>query len=201
MQFIVAAYEWLIISRPRLVIAAILVAVGLSGYLGLEFRFDASADSLLLEKDRDLRYYRGILARFGSDDYLVVTYTRDDLFSPESIRELSSLRREILAVPGISTVTTMLDVPLISSPPTSLKELQEEVPNLLSERTDIVLARKELMEGPIYRELIMSRDGRTTAVLAKFARDSEYGSLIDQRDVLREKDPDRKIESRRTSTG
>jgi predicted RND superfamily exporter protein len=188
MKSVIAAYEWLIISRPRLTLAALFLTVGFFAWYAPDFRLDASSDTLLLENDRDLRYFRGISARYGSLSFLVITYTASDsLFSDASIQDIKALRGELQAIDGVESVTTMLDVPLVNSPRTSLKELQTEVPNLLSERTDMDLARVELTQGPIYRELIMSRDGRTTAVLVTFRSDPEYLALIEQRDVLREK--------------
>ena len=188
MQSLIAFYEWLILDRPRLALSLIAVIVGFFAFFAPDFRLDASADSLLLEQDKDLRYYRGIRARYGSDNYLVITYTaKDDLFSSDALADVAALRDELAATDGLSSVITMLDVPLIASPRISLKELQNEVPNLLSSRTDIELARKELTSSPLYRELIMSLDGRTTALLAKLQLDPVYEELLNKRDELNER--------------
>jgi len=187
-ESIIAAYESIVVGRPRLTLLAVFIVVAFFAWFSPDFRLDASADSLLLENDTDLRYYRGIRARYGSDDYLIVTWTaHGDLFSDESIAALGRLRDELAAVPGIETITTMLDVPLINSPRVTLKELQDEVPDLLSPRTDRELARTELTTSPIYRELIMSADGDTTALLMTFRLDEQYMALIRERDALRER--------------
>ena len=53
------------LSRPWLPFAFVLiVSISFAGYIG-DFELDASSDSLLLENDEDLRYYRGIKARYG----------------------------------------------------------------------------------------------------------------------------------------
>jgi predicted RND superfamily exporter protein len=188
MQFAVSIYERFVLDQPRLTLLAVVVIVGFFAFFAQDFKLDASADSLLLERDTDLRYYRGIRARYGSDDYLVVTYTtKTDLFAPATLAEIKQLRDELVALDSISTVTTMLDVPLISSPPITLQELQKEVPNLASPRTDIELARQELTGSPLYRELIMSLDGRTTALLAVFRKDPVYLDLLGQRDEIHER--------------
>ena len=188
MQFAVSIYERFVLDQPRLTLLAVVVIVGFFAFFAQDFKLDASADSLLLERDTDLRYYRGIRARYGSDDYLVVTYTtKTDLFAPAILAEIKQLRDELAALDSISTVTTMLDVPLISSPPITLQELQKEVPNLASPRTDIELARQELTGSPLYRELIMSLDGRTTALLAIFRKDPVYLDLLGQRDEIHER--------------
>jgi predicted RND superfamily exporter protein len=189
MRSLTAALERILLGRPGLTLAALLVLIAAALYSATDFRLDASADSLLLENDSDLRYYRAIRARYGSDDYLIVTYSpRDALFSDPVLADLRVLRDAIRALPGVASVTTILDVPLVASPPVSLDELQESVPTLLSPGTDRELARRELTEGELYRQLLMSADGDTTALLVQLRLDAEYVGLLRERDVLREQD-------------
>ncbi len=188
MQRLKLFYERLIVGRPVLTLVGIGVVVGLFAFFAQNFRLDASSDSLLLEDDQDLRYLRAIRARYGSDDYLVVTYTTDgDIFAAETLTHIGDLRDELAAIDGIAGVISLLDVPLINSPRTTLKALQSDVPTLLSPGTDIALARTELTSSPLYRELIMSRDGHTTALLGTFTKNPHYESLLTERDVIRVK--------------
>jgi len=188
MQTVIDWYEGFFVRRARVALLCIFIVVGFFAAFAPRFHLDASGDSLLLENDQDLRYYRGIRARYGSDDYLVITYTPgQDLFSTASLEQVRMLRDELAALDGFVSVTTLLDVPLIDSPRISLEELRIEVPTLLSERTDRELARRELTESSLYRQLLTSIDGRTTALLAKFRLDADYVELLRQRDVLREK--------------
>jgi len=188
MQAVTGWYEDLFVRRARLAVVCILIVVGIFAVFAPQFHLDASGDSLMLENDEDLRYYRSIRARYGSGDYLVITYTPEqDLFSATSLEQIQALRDELAALDGLAAVTTILDVPLIDSPRISLEELRIEVPTLLSERTDRELARRELTESSLYRQLLTSVDGRTTALLATFRRDPGYVELLRQRDVLREK--------------
>lgn len=186
MQALTLIYERLVVDRPWLTLSVIAIVAGFSAFFAQNFRLDASSDSLLLEDDEDLRYLSDIRARYGSADYLVITYTaKNDLFDAGTLADIHALRDGIAATDGIASVITMLDVPLINSPRTSLTELQTEVPTLMSPRTDIDLARTELTTSPLYRELVMSRDGRTTALLATFKQDAVYEALLRQRDEIR----------------
>ncbi len=177
----------LILTKPLWVLAVVAVLGAYIISFAPDIDLDASADSLLLEDDAELRYYRGIAARYGSMSYLVITYTVPDLFAPEALRDLQSLRDELVAVSSIDSVVTMLDVPLINSPRVTLAQLQYDVPTLLSDSTDLTLARTELTESSLYRELIMSRDGTTTALLVSFVQNPQRAALLLERDVLREK--------------
>ncbi|MCC5793840.1 MAG: MMPL family transporter [Chromatiales bacterium] len=186
MSRLIAAWQVLFLHRPVLVL--LLFSILLLGFASQAPRFslDASSDALLLEDDADLRFYREIRARYGSDDFLVVTYSRPDLFSDEALADLEALRDALAGVERIASVISILDVPLIQSPPITLTELQELVPDLLHPRTDRALARRELMESPIYRELLISLDGRTTGLLATFAVEPELQALLAGRDRLLE---------------
>ena len=153
-----------------------------------DFQLDASSDSLLLEDDLDLRYYRNIKARYGDDEFLVVTYQpKGDLFSQENIDNLEHLRDELNALDSIESIVSMLDVPLLKSPPQNLSDLEEDVPNLLSASTDRDLAKKELLTSKLFQNLVISSDGNTTAMQLKMVIDENLESLIDARDILREK--------------
>ena len=177
-----------VLGRPRLVLFLIALITGFSLWFAQDFALDASSDSLLLENDRDLRYYRGIRARYGDEAYLVITYTaRNDLFAPETLNDIEALRDEVAAMERVERVITMLDVPLINSPRTTLTKLQKRVPNLLSDETDLELARAELRDSPLWSELIMSRDAGTTALLVRFKVDELYEGLQTERDRIREK--------------
>jgi predicted RND superfamily exporter protein len=152
------------------------------------FRLDASADSLVLENDEALQYYRSIRARYGSDDYLIVTYApARDLFSDEVLADLQALRDEVAAMDNVESVISLLDVPLIQSPPVTLADLSKKVPTLESPGTDRALARDEFLQSPMYRDLIISADATTAAMQINFRRDETWHGLLQQRDELREK--------------
>ena len=88
----------------------------------------------------------------------------------------------------MESVTSILDVPLINSPPISLSEVKEEVRRLEDPSTDISLAKKELLNSPLYKNLIVSPDGNTTALQVNFRRDESLHSLMKRRDELWERD-------------
>lgn len=180
-------YYRLTLDRPLLVLLGVALFIALAGYFAQGFKLDASSDSLILENDADLRYYRGVRARYGSDDFLVVTYTPEaDLMSDRVLGDIRSLRGELTALERVASVTTLLDVPLIDSPRTSLSEIQNEVRTLETHpETDRELARKELTEGPLYSNLVVSPDGRTTAMQVNFRRDETFRSLLERREALR----------------
>ncbi len=181
-------YSLLVLRLPRVTLAAAALVVGFFAYYSNDFRLDASADSLVLENDEALQYYRAISARYGSDEFLVVTYSpNDDLFAPHVLADLGELRDKLAEVPTVGSVVSLLDIPLVQSPPVTLDEIEAGVRTLEDADTDPIMARAEILASPIYRELIISTSGRTTAMQVNFERDETHTGLLNVREALREK--------------
>ena len=186
--FLLKLYDRYVLGRPVTALLLVSLIITVIGFHATEFKLDASAESLVLENDKDLRYYRSIRARYGSDDFLVITYTpKKDLFSLETLSDLRKLRDSLLQMERVESVVSILDVPLLNSPRVPLAELPENIRTLEIPDTDIELARAEFLESPLYQNLIVSPDGKTTALQVNFHRDQVFYSLLNRRDSLREK--------------
>jgi len=184
----VQAYDTLVLHKPKLVLVVLLSILVFFGYHTKDFKLDASADSLLLEDDVDLKVFRKIHERYPSRDLLVVTYTPDkDLFSDQALESLKQLREELKKVTSVETVFTILDAPLFKSSDVPITEMIDDVPSLEKPGVDRAKAKDELLNNPIYRELIVSADGRTTALLLGLVKDQQYNNLLQSRNELRAK--------------
>ena len=118
-----SSYKQAVIERPVVALSLVALMVALSVVYIPDFKLDASADSLVLENDEALRYYRVIREIYGSDDFLVITYTpTDDLLSPNSLTNLTSLRDDLSQLKGVEAIHTILDVPLLNSPKVDLSD-------------------------------------------------------------------------------
>jgi predicted RND superfamily exporter protein len=166
------------------------IIVGFLAAHGHNFKLDASSESIVLENDQDLKYYRTTRKTYGSDDFLIITYTPgSELLSPASLAGLKSLRDQLAALPRVDSVITILDVPLLNSPKVSISELtsDEEVRTLETPGVDTKLAKKEFLDSPIYQNNLVSVDGNTTALQVIFTPDERYNALLETRNQLREK--------------
>ena len=164
-----------------------LIVIGFFSTFVPNFKLDASADSLLLENDQDLKYYRQTSARYASDDFLVITYkSKGDLLSESSLSDLNALQNKLEALDRVSDVITILDVPLINSPQMTMGELTQGIRTLHHPDVSKILAKQEFIESPFYRNLLMSPNGETTVLLVNFNRDQKYYDLLNSRNTLRE---------------
>ncbi len=181
-------YFRITLERPLIVGVASILLLLLAVWYARDFKLDASSDSLVLENDQDLRFYRAVRARYGSDDFLVVTLQpKVDLFSKQSLDNIRNLRDELAALDRVESVLSILDVPLIDSPRVTVSELQEGVRTLETKGMDINLARKEFKNSPLYSSLLTSQDETTTALLVYLKHDQAQMDLQNQRDRIWEK--------------
>ena len=178
-------YDHFVLGNPVAVLLILLAVFFYFGFHARDFKLDASADSLLLDNDPDLRAFKETESRYGIKEFLIVTYTpEDDLFSPDSLEIIKQLRGEFRQLERVESVVSLIDVPLVNQGEGSLSELSGNIPTLESEYIDIEKARRELVNSPIYRDLIISRDGQTTAIQINLRVNKEYRTLQKNRDRL-----------------
>ncbi|MFV2031594.1 MAG: RND family transporter [Gammaproteobacteria bacterium] len=184
-SLLIKLYNKTILQKPviSLLVTAIVVAFFLTNLP--KFELDASADSLILENDATLKYYRNVRERYGSDDFLIVTYSPVlPLFSPEILADIGQLRDELSEIEYVDSVISLLDVPLVSSPPMTLSEISRKIRTLESDDVDIELAERELTTSALYKDLLVSSQGDTTALQVNLKRDERLKEISLQRDRL-----------------
>jgi predicted RND superfamily exporter protein len=177
-----------VLGRPWMTILVVLAIVAAFGVQTPHFRLDASSDSLVLENDEALEYYRVVRERYGSDDYLIVTYTPEaPLFDADVLRDLGRLRDALRVLERVEGVRSILDVPLLENRPVGLSDLRDGAPTLEDPTVDPALARRELLSSPLYRDVLIAEGAQTTALLVQFARDEGLEALRSERDALRKR--------------
>ena len=183
-------YAGFALVRPWLALSALGALVALAATQLGAVKFDASADTLVLERDRDLRYAREIASRYGGQPFMLAVWRPRDgeLLSPENLERLDALRGRLAVVPGVASVFSVLDAPLLSSADVTLVDFgRGALPTLRTGGVDLERAREEFLSSPLYEELLVSADGRSTAVIVNLVPDARYDELLERRNALRER--------------
>ena len=86
-------YKKNIIEKPKFVFFLLISFLLIFAYYSKDFRLDASSETLLIEGDPDLKYLQEISKRYGSKEFLILTYTpKDEMISESSINNLLSFK-------------------------------------------------------------------------------------------------------------
>ena len=175
-------YIQLILANPIRVLLLVFLTLIISS-LGLtNFKLDASSDALVLENDTAFKIYRESGEEFGESDFLIVTYSPyKELFSVNSLTALKSLETDLGMLDGVENVFSLLDAPIFFQPKVPLADVADNLKDLESPEINLLLAKEEFLENPIYKDLIISSDGKTTALQLVIEENIQKNILINKR--------------------
>ena len=171
-------YQTTVLKNPKSVFFILLIALLSFGYFSKDFRLDASSETLLIEGDPDLAYLKEITNRYGSKEFLVLTYTPNEgMVTENSINNLLSLKYKIQSLNWVHSVITLLDIPLLNNSDAPLQERLEKFKTLKDEEVDKERGFKEILDSPIFRNFVISEDGKTSGIIVNLKKNESFNDL------------------------
>ncbi len=183
-----------LLHKYLVILFIVFVVTVISGFGLTNFKLDASSDALVLENDESLKAYREAEYEFGDSSFLIITYEpNQELFSDYSINRIANLENDLKNIDGVDSVLSLLDAPIFFQPKVGLTQVADNLKDLTFEDINLELAKDEIINNPIYKELIISNDGSVTAMQVVLRGNDEYDLLIKERyellDILSSKEP------------
>ena len=176
-------YKKIVIDYSKATLLFLLILIGFSLYHAKNFNLDASSDALLLEGDPDLKYLREVNETYGTKDFLVLTYTPVSKFSEkETILNLQLLKSKIEKLTWVDSVITIIDVPLLKSTDENLMERLKNYKTLAYPEIDRKRGFEEIVNSPIYRNYVISEDGKTSGIVVYLKKDERLAEYIKIKD-------------------
>ena len=161
-------YQNTILKNPKSILIILLFALISFGYYSKDFRLDASSETLLIEGDPDLEYLKEVTNRYGSKEFLVLTHTpNDNMVSDSGINNLLSLKYKLQSLDWVHSVITLLDIPLLDNSDAPLQERLLNFKTLKDEGVDKERGFKEILASPVFRNFVISEDGKTSGIKVK----------------------------------
>jgi uncharacterized protein len=177
-------YKNLIIEKPKITLIILAFFLFSFTYFAKDFQLDASSDTLLIENDPDLKYLREVNAKYKSKDYLVLTYTPEkNLLSSETIQNLTKLKNELKNLSWVDGVMTVIDVPLFKNSDDPLAERITNFKTLSSIDVDKERGFDEIINSPIYKNFVISEDGKTSGIIVYIKQDQKMSKLAQMKNT------------------
>ena len=171
-------YQNGVLKNPKTVFALLIIAILSFGYYSKDFRLDASSETLLIEGDPDLAYLKEVTDRYGSKDFLILTYTPNEgMVTDNSINNLLSLKYKIQSLNWVHSVITLLDVPLLSNSDAPLQERLESFKTLKDEGVDKNRGFKEILNSPVFRNFVISENGNTSGIIVNIKENKKLENI------------------------
>ena len=169
----------MLVSAPKLSLALALILCAFLSAFVPKLAIDASTQTLLLENDKDLEFWRDITKRYKIPNTLVIAYTpNSDLLSQSSISTLAALSKDLAQIKGVKSVFSMLDAPLLLSSGLKFSDLLGTIPTLKDSNASKEAIKAEFLSSPFYKNSLVSSDFKTTALLLTLEPNSRYNEFI-----------------------
>ena len=178
-------YQKVILKYPLTVLILLILSILSFGIYSSKLEIDASAETLLLDDDKDLAFTRTIEKRFEGNDFLILAYApKEDLLSPKSLQVIKDISSDLEALPLVRSVDSILTVPLLFSPIRDVDDLLHDTRTLQSKDINLTLAKEEFLHSPLYRERLVNKDFTVSSILIHLKKDDTYVKLLEERNRL-----------------
>ena len=172
-------YKKLVCDFPKFTLFLISIVLVFSIYHAKNFNLDASSDALILEGDKDLKYLREVNERYGSKDFLFLTYSPVSSFEEkETVLNLQLLKSKIEKLSWVDSVITVIDVPLLKSTDENLMDRLKNYKTLAHPEIDRKRGFEEIINSPIYKNYVISEDGKTSGIVVYLKKDERLAEYI-----------------------
>ena len=189
-------YQKIVLNNYKLILPFLLLLLILSIYSSKNFRLDASSETLLLDGDPDLKYLNEVNERYNSREFLVLTYSpNSNMMSDNSVNNLLSLKYKIQSLDWVYSVITILDVPLLNSTDETLSDKLKNFSTLKSEGIDRDKGFSEIMNSPVFKNFVISEDGKTSGIIVYIKEDKKIKSIDNKKELEIYKDLKKKKNS------
>ena len=176
-------YKKVVTDFSKITLFFLATIIIFSFYQSKNFNLDASSDALLLEGDPDLKYLREVNQTYDSKDFLVLTYTPVSAFTDkETILNLQLLKSKIEKLTWVEKVLTIIDVPLLNSTDEGLMDRLKNYKTLAYPEIDRERGFEEIINSPIYKNYVISEDGKTSGIVIYLKRDERLAEYIKIKD-------------------
>ena len=171
-------YQNVILKNPKSTFIVLLIILFSFGYYSKDFKLDASSETLLIDGDPDLEYLQEITNRYGSKEFLILTYTPNEgMVSDTSVNNLLSLKYKIQSLDWVHSVITLLDIPLLNNSDAPLQERLENFKTLKDEEINRERGFNEILSSPIFRNFVISEDGKTSGIIVNIKKKNQLKDI------------------------
>ena len=187
-QKIINALISVVVRKPIVVLVSMLALVAACSFFISSLNIDASPDSLMLESDPDLKYYREVHRHYGTDEFIIVGFKpKKEILEKSTIDFIENISEKFKKIEGVSSVTSLSNVPLLLQIQKDNKTGETSFSNLLSSQVDLAKAKAEFTTSPIYVNNLVNDDLNTTAIKVDIEKNETLIDLLEEKYVFLDK--------------
>ena len=199
------------VNYPKSFIVLFICLTAVCGWYVQDFQIDASAETLLVENNLLYIESQEMAEQFEPEEFVLVAYRprENSIFSEETLSRIESLSEELSSIERVSSVTSLVNVPLLSTIDNPMEALGDMDPadwTWAEQRYSAETMNNILSDHPIFTDLLVNRELSATAIQVVFERNEELDSINSEILTLQRKavddslteDDSRRLENLRT---
>ena len=151
---------------------------------------DFSTEGFLHKNDPSILIYNAFRDQFGRDEMVIIAMEPPQIFNTDFFTWLKVLQEDIEeSVPYLDDVTSLINARNTRGNDDELivEDLLETFP---TDPTAMALFKERVVRNPMYKNLLISEDGRITAMVIKTQNYSSMGKKTDVMAGFEEEEPD-----------
>jgi hypothetical protein len=151
----------------------LLIIAGLTVFFVSQLRYlrmDNANENFVTEGDPTTKLMDKFRLLFGNDDFVYLLIETDGFFHPDTIRRIKALAEDLEAhVPHLKDMKFLGNVEYVQGVAGGIETL-DLIDGVPTTAPALDQARARAMNEPLYLDNLISRDGKTAAILLEFAR-------------------------------
>jgi len=159
-------YVDLLFKFPKRFSFLLVMVTCLSAWLLSLLPVETSVESLIMENDPDLVFYEDYKREFGEDEFIIVAFSSDNIFTPEMLKEIHGLTLKLEAVKEVKEVISITNIESILGTEYDfiVQPLCQDVPETMADAQNIKRLAFNLKS---VKNNIISDDGKSSLFLIR----------------------------------
>ena len=143
-----------------------------------DFKLDASSDSLILQNDKTFKFFNYYNEIFPSRNFLVLAIESEKIIDDNYIKNLNKLKNKLISIPGIESILSLVDLPILFSNNLSLKDLNaENIENINNTKFSLNKILEEFSKNPIFVDQMINKNKTVSSMIIYLDENKEFNKL------------------------
>jgi hypothetical protein len=123
-----------------------------------------NVDYFTLENDPDVEFYDKFKEIFGNDEFFIIAFEKNDIFTTENLTLLQEITDELEDIDDIREVKSLANVDDTIGGPDyfEIKKFLEDIPE---DNNELEKIKKQAINNPLFVKNLISPDARTAAII------------------------------------
>lgn len=123
-----------------------------------------NVDYFTIENDPDVAFYDELKTIFGNDEFFIIAFKKDNLFTKDNLESLKQLTDELSVIDGIRNIKSLsnVDDTIGEEDFFIVQKFLETIPD---DPATLEELRKKAVGNPLYLKNLVSADGNTAAIV------------------------------------